>query len=424
MLGLAVLLEGAARKWFLPVSFHAAAYFLKDLIALLILIAAYRQQRIFRLESYSRAGVIAAVLLIPLVVGLFVIPAGALLTFKNAVLWAAAAPCIAVMALQLPSSTISRWVCVAAVLECLVGVLQFTSSSDAWVNRYAWAALETQDFAAEFGYEMGVRASGTFSYISGFATFAVVVSAWSTYRLTCLLSVAEFRYCLISLAAAMGCALASGSRGSVYVCLFCVAMLCLHVPTAVLRARLAIGLAAAFALFLVVGGRSVVTSFLFRANSAEDSVVSRAFGNLSVFVSDIIENPIGAGLGTQSQLQSLRASRQNKVSTMAVIEDNRARAAREAGLFAVAGILLTLAPIVNFCRRRLRMGRRHRGAVLCLGVPMLWTMANVLWFDHNATALWFLLWGLWLGTDTVRRPAAPRIVWVPMQPVEAAGAGR
>jgi hypothetical protein len=409
---LSIVLEGALRKWFLPEVLHPVAYFLKDIVAVSAILGVVPIPKHVGFGQYSRAALIAAFLVIPFIVGLFVLPSGAFLTFKNAVLWVAVAPIIAKHSSVLHPSKVSKVFFVLALLECGLGALQYASPIDSPLNRYAWAGGDGLEAIALFGGQQVVRATGTFSYITGYSSFAIVTAAWACYRLSQARGGTEFRVCVLTLVCGLGSALASGSRSAVYMILYCVVMLLLVVPHNSVRIRLGVGLSATLLLFGALGGDTVVNSFLRRSETAGDSFVDRISGAGVTFIEDLVENPIGGGLGTQSQLVSFQDSRRAGTTVMSVIEDGRARAVREAGVFAFGAMVLTILPLFVFCRRRISAGSLYRGGVFCIGVPLIWVVSGVLWFDHNGTALWWSLFGLWLGAEDVAScVSSPPRVW-------------
>jgi len=395
----AVVFEGAMRKWVLSIEFHPAAYFMKDAVGVLLLLLAFLDGSLRGLGRYSKALLISVVLAFPFFVGVLGDPVGAVLTFKNAVIWVAVAPAVAGFIRQVPPVKTSRVIAFLAVLECAVGVLQFFSAPDAFVNQYAWAKLSMRGDIAGFGDGKGVRATGTFSYIAGYASFAIVVCSWSAYRLTKSISREEANLSLLALASALVAAIASGSRGSVYVCCFIIGVLVLYIPNARMRLRIAGGASAAVLVLAAANGPALLSSFGYRARTAGDSFTGRVVGKGASFLSELLLLPAGAGLGSESQTKSLRVSRTSRQIRMAVVEDGRTRAVQEAGIFAIVALILTLTPIAYFCRRRFRAGRRAHGEMLCVGLPLVWAITNVQWFDHNGTALWWILFGLWVGHE-------------------------
>jgi len=85
---LATVLEGGLRKWLLPAPLHSLAYISKDVLALAFIVhAGFRQDFKNAAVLRDRVILITALLLPALTLGLTWSVSGAVIVFKNAVLW-------------------------------------------------------------------------------------------------------------------------------------------------------------------------------------------------------------------------------------------------------------------------------------------------------------------------------------------------
>jgi hypothetical protein len=165
--------EGAARKWLVGETSVAGrlAYLSKDIVmAGFLLQHASRNNRLTVIaQPFLTWGLVllAVGALFSSVSGIN--PVGAALTIRTFIVL----PLAATIAGQcLPANSLRRyawWVSILAVLICPLGVLQFFSPEGSPINRYS---TEGESHISTAGVSERVRATGTFSYITGFGEFA------------------------------------------------------------------------------------------------------------------------------------------------------------------------------------------------------------------------------------------------------------
>ena len=204
---LAVISEGALRKWALPTIFHPAAFFAKDILAIFYIIK-YQDIRKYKYGTFLQLiGYGSAILLsVAFILGLMNSWQSAIITYKNAVLWPLVAGSIATNSTRTAWKSFSAITAVIAVMMFVLGIKQYFSEPSAAINNYAWVAAGVASATATFGGLQGVRATGTFSYIAGmseFAVFGYVICAFyalerTTRRYKILL--------IVGAAASFGCA--------------------------------------------------------------------------------------------------------------------------------------------------------------------------------------------------------------------------
>src|SRR5579863_3808993 len=181
---LAIVLEGGLRKWLLPPSLHPVAYVSKDILALAFILRFGIPGHHAELGRLRDRVMIAACLLLPcFFLGMTWSVAAAAMNFKNAVLWPLFAICMSAWFDWNTLTKITRLLCFLCLGLAILGFLQFNSPVSADINKYAWHVMGKMERIATFGPSSGVRATGTFSYITGYATFASVGFLWMIWRL-------------------------------------------------------------------------------------------------------------------------------------------------------------------------------------------------------------------------------------------------
>jgi hypothetical protein len=176
-----VMLEGAIRKWIFPQA-SDLVYFLKDLV----LLGAYL--RYFVMESSSRSAsrkfselkvllwIVLAIIVLQVFNGRLNSTAVGLFGFK-AYLWYV--PLCFMLQDLFPSieklQNFLKWYLALAIPICLLGILQYFSPPDSFLNTYVKGdeIQSTAMLVSERG-ESRVRITGTFSYISGYTTYLFV----------------------------------------------------------------------------------------------------------------------------------------------------------------------------------------------------------------------------------------------------------
>jgi len=403
----AIVFEGALRKWLLPGVLHPLAYFAKDILAgLFILTHPFPGQTPKALRTIRNLFVAASVLLAPaFVMGLAQSPAAAALTLKNATLW----PIFAVyLATNLTARTtaevgknLALLVCGMACLSCLQAVLPPAH----FLNRYAWDAVGISSTQAmlDTGH---VRVSGTFSFITGLGSFGIFAFAWSTWRLA-----ANSGSRVLNLLAAVSsivCILTCGSRAPLLLCglgLFGM-LLAMRRFSRVIEVCALIVIASLAVWFLPT--RQFVESYLSRIGSVEDTFAERAIDPIFDFVPVVVENPLGKGLGQDSQALVYGESSASGEGTVAQFEDGRSRAAFEGGLLAIVYLLLLAIVLLGLVVRGLRAANLSiRAATGAFGFLLCWQVWQCLWFDHVTTSLAWFLAAVWMNAVATREYCIP-----------------
>ena len=213
----ACVIEGALRKWvFQEAIFRYFAYFSKDILLGFLIMATWPRASISGSDSLKKF----------LTFGILLAAGGSILSSFIDINWVGAVlttraffilPVLAYLALSrlggIKLERVAVFIGVLTVANALLGLKQYDSSADAFINRYATDAFEAADM-----FQGNVRAAGTFSYITGYTNLATV-GAWAGLSLVCL-AAGRTKYVLAGWAiylAGLICALVSISRAAVLI---------------------------------------------------------------------------------------------------------------------------------------------------------------------------------------------------------------
>ena len=342
---LACVFEGAFRKWIFresegPVRY--ACYFAKDFIWIALVIFCRPRGEAIAKKNFK---IVLAIGLSLVLTGAALSAArelnlvGGILSFRALVLL----PLLSYLSLsRLAGVKIDMVAFVIGgltVLNAALGVLQYSSPTDAPINYYA-----SDSAIGATAFEENVRAVGTFSYITGYANFATVGS-WAGFALLCLAG-GRLSYILAGWGfyfASVVCALVSISRGTVITVLVMLIVLAISGKEAV--ANLAKGIAA-LAAILCIGyafnlNPIMVTlsdTVIERHELADDSVESRMLDPIFQIGPAADTAPIGVGFGTE-QVAGVFA--ETGVMNFHRFEWQFPRLVLETGLIGLAGFLIT-----------------------------------------------------------------------------------
>jgi len=397
-----VIFEGALRKWVLPAWLHPGAFFAKDVVGICYIAsrsnyARNRYQNRLTLLGYSTAGL----LFIGFVLGLSSSWQSAIVTYKNAVLWPLIAGCVIATTTNETWRFLSVLIAPTTIAMFVLGFKQFLNPPSSWLNQYAWTAAGLQSPVATFGGIQGVRATGTFSYISGMSEFSVFSFVLCLYYLLNSFTLKERFLLIVGCLAAIGCAVESGSRAPIVLMAFVAA------TTSVMSLRSArktvyIGmfLVAVTALMLFLPDNKMTREYLKRW-TVDPQETLRRFTNEGLrgnYLEMLIINPIGIGLGQGNGYAIFETSRTNQLLATNIYDDGASIAIYEGGLLGL--LAFYLAPCVLSAQLALGLTSRVLALRLLAGtfglVSVLGLIAGV-WHDHNSAAFTWLQIGIWFG---------------------------
>lgn len=408
-IGVAIIFEGALRKWLLPASLNPVAFIAKDLIAVAFILSYPIPARERLARRVRDVFFFVALILLPaFIYGIRKDWQGAVIMYKNACLWGVFGTHLAP---HLTGERIDRFLRRLAIVTmaiALLGLAQYRSSPSSFVNRYAWSTLGQAGQVSGF-LSQGVRATGTFSFISGmssFSTFAFVLFLW---RFAQGAKGKDYWFLVLGTISAVCCGLTSGSRATSVVF---AATLILTVCFAdnikpLLQISAILGIAALF--FVFVFDMHVLSSFIERWKLNE-SVLARASGEglKGSYFEIVSENPWGLGLGQQSNLAAFKEGAAQ--GTDVVFADHAGtRGVIEAGLLGwFAELVFQGAAVILFTRGILSKKYPHRLCTASAGFLCFYWLFECDWHDHNLTAMSGLLLALWIYSckDLIKRRAA------------------
>ena len=395
------VLEGAIRKWVIGSeagTWSYLAYFSKDLAFAAILLwpsVIPGPRPLARFNQWVGLGC-----------GLFIV--GGLLSCLRGLNWVGAVltlraglvlPMLALLTARRLSGIslrhVALLVALCAAANCALGIVQSRLPPDHLLNRYVLAEAPVS------AVESAVRATGTFSYITGLATLSCV-GVWAGMVLLALARTWRDQLLAgVGIIAAFGCGLASVSRGPVVIG---AAMLLAWVLLS--RGGFAACARSAslwFPLLLLIFGLGFLPRFhqlgaalVERHETGEDTLLERSFGQLIEGVQAGVLCPFGAGLGTEQVAGNYAVSGTLSFSRY---ETQMPRLIVETGIPGCAGEMIICAgAILALQEARRKAGSEQADAALLatqlLLIPMFY--GNVV-FNHTASALAWMIVAAALG---------------------------
>lgn len=299
---LLTVFEGAIRKWILAgqlSSVSYAVYLSKDFLFIALLLLKPKYTLMAPAATFRKFLITGSTLVIggaafSSVQG--VSPIGAALTLRAIIVL----PLIAFVLIPRLSPMVGKtvaWIAAAAgVINCVLSVLQTRLPPDHFLNQYAISEMQI------ITLETGVRAAGTFAFITGLGVMSTV-AVWAGLSIMSLAtSLLDKMMAWIAIIAGIGCALTSVSRAPLIVDGLIIAGWALfarlgkqRVLAVVITATVVIVMAAAVG--LTPTAERLSRAFLDRAESADDEFGERAFGQTEEAVIAVSLAPFGNGLG-------------------------------------------------------------------------------------------------------------------------------
>jgi O-antigen ligase len=273
------------------------------------------------------------------------------------------------------------------LVNAALGTLQYSSPKDDPINYYANKQYEAVMF------EESVRAMGTFPYITGFGTLAMV-AAWAG---TVLMSYGErhrayFGAGVITAAAGLWCALLSISRGpTIVVIMILIAWLFSSRNLFRNLLRVSVFLVLLTVLLFAIGRASLierVSDTLLARNEAAEDIEQRLTPPAEEVLNLVSIVPIGFGFGSE-QVGGVFA--ETGVMAFRQFESQFSRIVMEAGALGLVGFLIVCGGLLATLYRAQRHARDPalRRSILTGMVLILWLLYGNVIFDHVAS---FFVW--------------------------------
>jgi hypothetical protein len=403
------VLEGAIRKWVIGSTFEFSSYivyFSKDVVFALLLFLPARSASSPMREVFGRW----------LCLGCFLLLCGALgsvtqdINFAGAMLTLRALfflPIVAFLAASrmrgLSLRSVALLLGLLTILNFALGVVQNHLLPQDVLNRYATGASDISTT------QTGVRATGTFSYITGMGTISVV-GIWAGIVYVSLgenLRQQAFGWAVI--AAGLGCGLASVSRGPIVIGSVMIgAWLLFSGAWATTKSR---ALTAGLLLAGLFAAVQLTTTFLqltrgllLRAETSNDTTQERGFVQFEEAVIAMAMAPFGSGLGTE-QIGRNHYDHGEMAST--TFESQWGRLVLETGILGLAGfIIVGVGSLIalEFAKRHVRKSGES-AVYLATQLFMASMFATNTVFNHVASAFVWMIFSAVLAAS-IRIPSA------------------
>jgi len=401
--------EGAFRKW----AFSGGGavkygfYFSKDLIFAALIFTPQRSSKSRALKVFEK-WLLPGCLLFGLGAAISSLYdfnlVGALLTARAAVVL----PLMVLAAVPRLAGLPIRWVLwlllVCTVLNFALGVEQNRLPPGHFLNRYA---AEDANVGAEMS---GVRATGTFAYITGMGVISGV-GIWAGLALMSIARTPKERIAAwVVLGSGFGCGLASISRGPIVIGGAMVAAWLagsIRGITALAR-NLVVGaccVAIAVTLGLDATFSNLGEGLLQRSAKATDNISGRTFGQIEELVQAIGECPLGDGFGTEQAAGQFYATGKTRFKDY---ESPLPRLVMETGLLGFLGYLVVCAgAVISLQAAKRRATREMRALLLATQVFLLPIFYGGVIYNHTASAFTWLMFAAVLAARELEDGGAP-----------------
>ena len=410
------VLEGGLRKWVIgsetsPWSY--VAYFSKDILFAGLLLLPRRLGTTPALERFRRSlllggGMICIGAAVACSRGFNFVGGG--LTLRATVFL----PLIAYWAVpRLAGLRLLSLATLLAVLTCLncgLGIVQNHLPVDDVLNRYAASEAEVS------ALESGVRATGTFSYITGLA----LLSSIGIWAGIVLLSCGPARWweaaAVASILAGIACGLASVSRGPLIIGGLLLASWACFTPCGrigVVRMGWALGVAgaAAAAVGLVSSAQQMATAVADRHEQGEDSFQQRVFGQLSQTAAATSLAPLGQGLGTEQVAANYSVTGMMKFTTF---EEQMPRLILETGVLGGLGFLIICTGAITSLQavKRIITDLTLRAVLLATQLLLACMFYTNVAFNHTASAFaWMIFAAVMASVQAAATPLRATVLY-------------
>ena len=387
------VLEGAFRKWVLPSGslMKYSMYFSKDIIfaVLLFLPLRSRTTRVLGIfEQWLLPGTALLGLGAAISCSRGLNPVGALLTARAVVLL----PLLVWLAVPRLAGLPLRWVLwlllACTVLNFSLGIEQNRLPSGHILNRYA---AEDAQIVEEHG---GVRATGTFAYITGLGVLSTV-GVWAGMAILSLAgNLRERAAAWVAIAAGFGCGLASLSRAPIAIGVAMVGSWLAGSKDGLSKLARGLAMGACCLVIALVLGLTSIFSKLGQALSerhaaATGSFNGRAFGQVDEMLDVLQAYPLGNGFGNEQVGGQYFAG---GVASFNHFENPLPRLVLETGLLGLMGYLMVCAgAILALQKAKLTANSDVRAMLLATQVFLLPMFYGSVVFNHTGSAFTWMI---------------------------------
>ena len=389
------VVEGAFRKWspfFEAGTWKYAMYFSKDIVFGCILLIPARSLRSPAVSLFTTWFIVGGLLfgagaLISSLNGLN--PVGALLTARACLLL----PLLVLLAVPRLAGLRLHWIGWVLVgltfLNFGLGLQQNRLPVDHILNRYADAGMQV------VATQTGVRAAGTFAYITGMALLSTV-GVWTGMVLLGLKG-GRWQHTAgwAAILAGFGCGLVSISRAPLVIgaLMFGVWMLSSRTGLSVVTRSLAagVGLVGLLVMLQFTGtfaqlGRGVMQ----RQELGADTFEERAFGQFGQTMKALASHPFGNGFGTEQVAGNYYTT---GVMQFTTYEEPLPRLVMETGFLGLIGYLVICAGAILSLQtaKRHAAGNETKSVLLATQLLLISMFYGSVLFNHTASAFAWLI---------------------------------
>ena len=403
--------EGAIRKWVIGSAFQFSSYlvyFSKDVVFALLLFFPVRGPFSAAQQTFGRWLVPGCFLLI--CGGLASLTqeinlAGTMLTIRALLFLPVVALLVAPRLRGMSLRSVALLLGLLTIFNFALGVMQNHMLPQDVVNRYATDTVEISTT------ETGVRATGTFSYITGMGIISVV-GIWAGIVYVSLgVSLRQQMLGWAVLACGFGCGLASVSRGPVLIgSMMILAWLLFSGDWASTKPR---SVFAGILFLAILASVELTTTFLklgqglmLRAQTSGDTTQERGVGQFEEAVAALEMAPFGNGLGTE-QIGRYHYSQREMANT--TFESQWGRLILETGAFGLVGYFVIGAGAILALQvaKKYTTGGGENAVLLATQLLFASMFFTNLIFNHVASAFVWMIFAAVLAT-CASRPQANR----------------
>jgi hypothetical protein len=406
---LCCVLEGAARKWLVgDVSVAGRlAYFSKDVA--FVAIALFGICTVTRSSLLSKPFIVAGLGLTSLgamtssISGISLV--GGILSARSFLVLPLAAW---VVGQSLPRDSLKKaalWISLISIPVAGLGAVQFFSPAGSVLNRYSTEG----EYVAMTGFDKRVRATGTFSYITGFSNFGNLAVWAGIASLTLARTPTERLIGMAGTVAGFGCTFETVSRAAALISLGIV------VTWAVLGggviAKMKNGVL--FAILVTVGflltgwgddAIEIASAVQTRSEHATDNLSSRFDYTFIMPLNALYVAPLGGGFGFQ---QAGRQVLEDLNRLKSSYESAWGRVIMETGIFGLVGVIMTFGAVIKpswvlYCETA---DPTTRTVVAVTAATALCFAIVGIHFNHVASFMFWFLAALLLSFDNPTRTA-------------------
>ena len=228
---------------------------------------------------------------------------------------------------------------VMSVPAGFLAIYQSTQPSSSWINIYGTG----EEAMAMFGEQLLVRATGTFSYITGMGYYAQFSALSCFYLLITTRNKQVRNFSAFAMAVAIMAGFSTGSRAVIYGMIlqfFLMIILCPRIILILLKI-VRINIIVIGILFVVMAyfGQSQITAFFERASTVSDDTGWRLADGLLEWIDILEQYPFGRGIGTGHQQASTFIGGEGGFDSQ-LPESELSRVAMELGVIGFVAFLL------------------------------------------------------------------------------------